>query len=459
MYKHIKAALVFVCFLSTLALKAQKIPEIISPDYHWKSEYSTLLPAHAFDSTQTNTSDLWVIGGAWTKPHFKLAQNDLVTTPLWQTTNFNTVQGFETSLITDYKINSQWILRGKINYGFKEGVLRPQMSFWYRASTSHSLFFNFGQEIKQFNNSPAIVPRANTYASLLYENNVAKFYQSDFLKGSHFFKKNTKNGQIQIKNTLGLERNSPLKNRSDFVLFDNSKKNYTSNHPLFPKNKEQTSFLTYSQFTHDIYFQYAKRSKENKSTTQKYSSSHSSLLGLKTRLPFSVQNLQNRGENTQNYGRSTLAIAQHRQQLQIPNLGQFRSFVMLGTFLKTKEIPFVDFKHFNGNETLVVRGPYLEVFHLLPYYMLSTDSSFATLHLEHNFQGQLIKYIPILSEFNWELVVSYKRLAVSSKSPYQELGVGLGKIRLGKKSSLRIDYVQSYYDKTYSKGFVFGFFY
>jgi hypothetical protein len=73
---------------------------------------------------------------------------------------------------------------------------------------------------------------------------------------------------------------------------------------------------------------------------------------------------------------------------------------MLGTFLKTKEIPFVDFKHFNGNETLVVRGPYLEVFHLLPYYMLSTDSSFATLHLEHNFQGQLIKYIPILSEFN-----------------------------------------------------------
>lgn len=455
-----RGVLILACLLFSSWSYGQSFSEFIAPQFNWKSTYETQLPTHPYDSLTSDflnqREESWAYGMSWRKPFPKKPKKLHYLVPLWQTTHFNTVQGWETSLIYDRKINSNLVVEAGINYGFSERVLRPQLALWLKKNNQHMLYFKMGQAVKQFNESPAIVPRANTIASLLFENNFAKFYESTFIQADHQYNTDNRKGYFQIKNSLKLLKNSPLRNNSSQFFFNDPENSYASNHPFQTDQYRIDPFASYTQISHELYIKLASKPPGATKTKQTIGYYQSTLFGVKTSLPLAQEVARLSQSEKYSYAPAMLFIAQHKQLINIPFFGSFSSFIEAGAFKKEQEIPFVDFKHFNGNQTQVVRGPYLENFHLLPYYILSTDQSFASLHLEHNFKGFLMNKIPLFKEFNWAIIASFKQLALSHHSPYKEVGIGIGNIGFKNNKILRVDYVQSYFKNQYSKGFLIG---
>ena len=113
----------------------------------------------------------------------------------------------------------------------------------------------------------------------------------------------------------------------------------------------------------------------------------------------------------------------------------------------------MDYKHFNGNQTVLANQNYLGSFKLLPYYKYSTEFWFAEAHAEHHFNGFIINKIPLLKKLNIGEVVGGHFLMNDKMDQYYEINFGIEKIL----QILRFDYVLSYgpYGK-FNQGFLIG---
>ena len=128
-----------------------------------------------------------------------------------------------------------------------------------------------------------------------------------------------------------------------------------------------------------------------------------------------------------------------------------------GTFFDADGISFVDYQHFNGNQTRVGTSfRYTDVFNLLPYYQLSTNKSYFEGHVEHNFKGWIFGKIPGLNQLNFNLVAGAHFLGTEGNNPYTEISIGLDNLGWGKFRFLRLDYVHSYFNGESKGAFVFG---
>jgi|GEM_PF-354946 len=466
-----RSAWLFV-FLSIIPFigYSQSFSRAIAPKFSWHSEHHANLPLHPFDTlltTKFNRKNHWAMGMPWQKPFAQFQSKNFYIEPIVQNTHFNTVQGWESSLIAYKNFPGNLVLKASINYGFTDQVLRPTIGIWKTLSRQSSLFASIGNKINQFNNSPAIVPRANTIGSLFFEDNFAKLYESNFFYFDYLFSKNIKKATLTIKNTLLLARNNALKNKSSQYFFNDQEDSYFSNNPIFPRDYTQNAFNNFNQISHEINVQFSSISGTNNAHKQ------SALLGLRTALPFNISSplapvvlLEAKKFSAANilayenllkpYAPYIMIVLQHKQLIEFNKIGHLSSFIQFGSFIKEKDIPFTDFKHFNGNQTKVVRGEYTEVFNLLPYYEMSTDSSFTQWHIEHNFKGFLLDKIPLIKKLDWESIISLKRLMRSGKIPYTEVAFGIGNIGFTNNKILRLEYVQSYFGSQYSKGFTVG---
>jgi hypothetical protein len=128
-----------------------------------------------------------------------------------------------------------------------------------------------------------------------------------------------------------------------------------------------------------------------------------------------------------------------------------------GKFANAKQISFVDYKHFNGNQThFGNEEQYLNRFNLLPYYISSTNDAFVQAHAEHDDKGYLMNKIPLLNKLQSTLILGYHNLCLPHRLPYHEFSVGLNNLGFGKVKFFRIDYVRSYQNGYLGDGVIFG---
>ena len=144
------------------------------------------------------------------------------------------------------------------------------------------------------------------------------------------------------------------------------------------------------------------------------------------------------------------------QGLNVADKGRFDYNIKAGKFFNGDDIAFVDYQHFNGNQTQIGSGSYLNVFNNLPYYAASTNDSYLEMHAEHDFNGFLLGKVPLLKKLNFNLVIGAHALATPNNRPYQEYTVGLDNIGWGKFRFLRIDYLRSYQSGFQSDAILFG---
>lgn len=375
-----------------------------------------------------------------------------ITSPI-STITFNTVQGWNANISGYYRKNYDEFkrylsLNGTVNYGFSDDRLRGTLAATYKFNNIKRPFLTVagGVTTQQFNASEPISRLLNTSFSLFDERNYMKLYERSFAEVSYSVE--PFNG-LRLSSSASYARRQPLFNTTDQAWYPQDDRDYTSNNPLDPTAYGVAPFETHNIVKVDVvarinfgqdYFSYPD-GKFN-ITNEKYPTV---FVGYEK--GFAATN------DDYNFDQVKFRMT---QGFSMQDKGRFEYNFKAGKFFNGDDIAFMDYHHFNGNQTHVGAGTYLNVFNNLPYYALSTNDSYLEFHAEHDFNGFILGKLPLINKLNFNLVLGAHALATPDNKPYQEYTVGLDNIGWGKFRFLRVDYVRSYQSGFVSDAFVFG---
>jgi hypothetical protein len=369
-------------------------------------------------------------------------------------TSFNTVQGWKTQIGLAYSkrdVEKRTYARfgTKIDFGFSEKKLRG-IGFYtqkFNNINNSTLSINGGNMVSQFNSNNPISNIVNTVSSLFFVNNFMKLFEKNFISGN--FSREIING-LNMNLNLEYSERKPLFNTTNQTAVK-SNDTYFSNNPLLPND-----FVTPGLIKHNLV---------------KVGINSRIVLGQKfiTR-PDGKYNIGNDGKypvinlgyekamaaTNKNY-EFDLLTSQVTHDLSFGNKGELTLNLRAGKFFNANNISFVDYKHFNGNQTHVSNGDaYTNVFNNLPYYAASTNNSYFEAHFEHNDKGFIMNKIPLLNKLQSQLVLGFHNLAIPERKPYQEFTIGLDNLGFGKFKMFRVDYVRSYQNGYQGDAVIFG---
>lgn len=369
--------------------------------------------------------------------------------------SFNTVQGYNFDSgfrYTNWKNQENkgiyTSISTKLNYGFAEDRLRVTGQFIHRFNHQNfaTLYMMGGSSVKQFNPNDPISKTINTISSLIFKNNFMKLYNLE--SAAIGYSQDIANG-VNLNGKIEYQQRKPLFNNTDFSLF-NKDDLYTSNNPLAPNDFNTPAFekhhLTKVNLLAKINF------------GNKYSSR-----------PDGKFNIRNEKFPTLYLGYEKVIAANEKKyefdhfntrltyDLTLGNKGVVGLNLKAGKFLNADNIDFIDFKHFNGNQTHIGQSArYLNVFNLLPYYSNSTNDSYFEAHIEYNDKGYIMNKIPLLNKLKSTFILGAHALSTPNNKTYTEMTVGLDNLGFGKFKMLRVDYVRSYQNGFQGDGVVFG---
>jgi Family of unknown function (DUF5686)/CarboxypepD_reg-like domain len=366
---------------------------------------------------------------------------------------FNTVQGYVISNgISFAKRNEE---KGKylklgttLNYGFSDKKVRFSVDYFEKFNAINNATFSLstGNEIVQFNEKNPISNIVNSVSTLFFKDNYAKFYARNYIKAA--YSQEIINGFTVFTNLEYSERN-PLYNTTDYSILKKDK-SYTSNNPLDPlydglavieKHNLLKAKVT-ARFNFGQQYWMRPDGKFN-IPNDKYPT-----------LFLTIEKGFAGNETKYNYDFISTRIAQN---VALGNKGAVAINATVGKFFNAKEISFVDYKHFNGNQTHIGQSDrYLNQFNLLPYYERSTNDAFFELHSEYDDKGFLINKVPVLNKLKSTLVLGFHVQSLPKIEPYSEISIGLDNLGFGKFKFFRLDYVRSYQSGFKADGLVFG---
>jgi hypothetical protein len=367
--------------------------------------------------------------------------------------SFNTVQGWNANLGTYYtksfNDNERYLsIGGNLNYGFSDDRLRGTLYAQYKFNNKSKPYLTLagGVTTQQFNSSEPISKLINTSFSLFSEQNFMKIHENSYVQASYsneFF-----NG-FRLNTSLSYQRRQALFNTTDQAWYPKDDRAYTSNNPLDESAFGIAPFATHNimKFAVDARINFAQDYLSYPDGKYNVSSGKHPTLRVGYEKGFSST------VDDYNFDQVKIRIS---QGLNIADKGRFDYNIKAGKFFNGDDIAFVDYQHFNGNQTQIGQGSYLDVFNNLPYYSASTNDSYLEIHAEHDFNGFLLGKVPLLKKLNFNLVLGAHTLATPDNTPYQEYTIGLDNIGWGKFRFLRLDYVRSYQSGFQSDAILFG---
>ncbi len=374
--------------------------------------------------------------------------------PILGSVQFNTVQGYTANANVFYTKNYDDYNRffrasGNIQYGFSDERLRATGALTYKFNSISNAFLTVsgGVTVEQFNPSNPISPLINSVSTLFFEDNYMKLYDKSHL--SLNYSEELFNG-FRLYSGLSYERRKALFNTTDQTFFNDKNDAYTSNNPL-----DETAFGVAPFETHHIIkgsitarINFGQEYLSYPDAKYNVSNDDYPTLYLGYEKGFGATN------SDYNFDQIKASLT---QSFSIKDKGRLMYNLKAGTFFNADDIAFIDYQHFNGNQTHVnLDGNYTNVFNNLDYYSASTNDAYFEGHIEHDFNGFLLGKVPLLNKLNFNLVVGAHVLAIPDFKPYQEYSVGIDNIGWGKWRLLRVDYLRSYQSGFQSDAIVFG---
>lgn len=368
-------------------------------------------------------------------------------------TSFNTVQGWNTNIGLSYfkrneDKNTYYQFGSSLAYGFSDERFRPTAFFSSKLSNKSKTYLSVfgGNSVNQFNREEPISKLINSVSSLFFKNNFMKLYEKNYIASN--FSREMFNG---LDMSLGLEysERKPLFNTTDYAVIK-SEDQYSSNHPLLPLDETAAIIDRHNLVKMNI----GARIKFGQEYITRPDGKYN--LGNNKYPSISINYEKGMAGSEDNYNYDKLS-ARMQYSLTLKNKGEIDINTKAGKFFNADGISFVDFQHFNGNQTHVVFGTsYTNQFNLLPYYSGSTNDSYWETHMEYNDKGFIMNKIPLLNKLQSKLVLGFKNLSIPNRNPYQEFSAGLSNLGFGKYRILRIDYVRSYQNGYQGDGIMFG---
>lgn len=369
--------------------------------------------------------------------------------------NFNTVQGWNggVGLVFSKSYddeNTKWLnafARAKYSVAENRTRITGGITKNFNRTNRRRISIYGGAQVSQFNATEPISPIVNTVSSLFFERNYMKVYQRTDLRIA--YSQELFNG-LRLFTNFGYEHRRPLFNNTDYVTLPQDDIDYTSNNPLDPSSEITQPITNHTIFKSNITADITFGQKYMTYPNGKYNLGD----GKYPALSVTFENGAAASDSDYNFSQIRGSL---RQTVKLGNKGDFRYNLKGGTFFGADNISFVDFQHFNGNQTRVgTSGNYTNVFNLLPYYQLSTNKSYFEGHVEHDFRGWILGKIPGINKLNFNLVAGAHALSIEGNKPYTELSLGIDNLGIGKFRFLRVDYVKSFYNGGSDGAFVFG---
>lgn len=343
---------------------------------------------------------------------------------------FNTVQG--ANYVAAFNLNKSYENNRRYNIGLDAGYGFSNEDFFGDASFSYlykpqkfaRISVSGGRGYVQFNGNNPILPLINSLYSLLNEQNFMKLYAKNYVQVKHTSE--LFNGFYFTPSVEYAMRQSLINHSS--VTWIHSKENYTSNDPQ-DKTNNNYSFHDNQALTVDVRIKYVPKQRYYTAPNIKTvtGSKYPSLL-LDYR-----KGIDGLG-SVVNYDLLTVGL---EHTLNLKWLGNSRYSITAGSFLNNRNMYFMDYYHFNGNQTLF-SGFGLADFQLLDYYTASTNRQFIEGHFEHNFLGFFLNKIPLIKKLKLEEIGKASILTTDGKNTYGELSIGIQ--RLG----FRADFVAGF---------------
>ncbi len=378
-----------------------------------------------------------------TSKKFSLNTSGLLTSGI----QYNTVEGVNASLKVDmikrYENNRYHNVSASARYGFSNYLLGGTINWKYLKTPEkfESINVRMGTSALQFNGSEPINSTMNTYYTLFTNDNFMKLYKKTY--ASFSYRKELMNGLIASFSSEYAERSS-LRNTANYLWIDNKNKLFTSNDPLH-STTDDYSFAVNNSFIVDIGVSIRFKQKY-------YTRPHEKII-VGSKYPIINMNYVKAipGLNTKaDYDLVKISIDDN---IKLGLFGTFAYRLKGGCFLTNKYVSFMDYQHFNGNQTILANNDYLNSFKLLAYYTYSTKNWYTEGHAEHHFNGFIFNKIPLLKKYRMQEVVGGHVLLNDKLDQYYEINFAIEHIF----QIIRVDYVLGYGPKgNFNQGFVIG---
>ncbi|MDX2280827.1 MAG: DUF5686 and carboxypeptidase regulatory-like domain-containing protein [Saprospiraceae bacterium] len=369
---------------------------------------------------------------------------------------FNAVQGlafyFKPSYTrTDEKTGKSLKIMGDLNYGASEQRFRASFSVArkFESIQNRTLKLSGGVTPTQYNSSLPIGPGLNGLYSLYGKLNYMKLYEKTFARAEWsqhlgpgvFFK-------------IGAEWNDreALVNNTNYS-FRKKERTYAPNDPI-PSTRTDGFFGRHQAFLLDVEARF--RIGETYNTFpdhREYFASEWPDLYVRYKKAIA-------GIAGSDVDYDLISAELRKTDLSLGLAGYTDLRLDAGIFLRSKRVEFIDYQHFDGNQTWFGGGNFLNSFFMLPYYNFSTQDAYATLHVQHHLQGWLLDKIPVVRRLNWKEVFGVNVLWTRQDAilrdqvqnlPYWEVNFGFENIGYKFVRPLRIDVINSFQGSQYSK--------
>lgn len=333
---------------------------------------------------------------------------------------FNTVEGWNFA----YKVSFGTILQDTnrtqltitpaFRYAFAREVGSGNLRFALR--NKHYRFeLEGGKYVRQFNADQPILPIVNDFTTLFLEKNLMKLYERRYIDLR--YRRNISTF-LSVNTYWSWSRRHELFNNSDWKLIDRKKiEGYTPNQPVNAELPD-TGFEDHEAFIGAVgisarpWLKYRIRNGE-KSIIH----TSSPTLTLDYRKGFN------------NIAGSDVDFDQveagFRHNFRIGVRGRVDLSLRAGTFLNSRKMYFMDYKHFLGNQTPFSTTDPVGSFRLLDYYAFSTADKYFSGSIYYQFRRFLATSIPMvrMTGIRENIFVNY--LATPHSMNYTELGYSI----------------------------------
>lgn len=428
-----------------------------STDYNKKDSLQTIRKSRKYTDSidaKSNKFKVWdVLMGYTHKNTFKKETFEYKGLLNITSLSFNTVQGFNLDSgfsfkKTDEELGKSTSISTTFNYGFSDERFRVigQISHKFNNINYATISASGGTKTAQFNSAEPISKLINSISSLFFKDNYMKLYNLEFAQLN--YSQNVMNG-LNLTGKVAYEQRKPLFNTTDYSFFKRDD-TYSSNNPLAPDD-----YITPAFNQHHL-FKAALSARIN--FGNKYISRPDGRYNIKDEkyptIFLAFEKAFAASEKKYEFERLGASV---QYDLTLGNKGVLGMNFRAGKFFNAENISFIDYRHFNGNQTHIgTNERYLNVFNLMPYYSNSTNDSYLEIHSEYNDTGFIMNKIPLLNLLKSTMNIGFHSLAIPDKKPYSEFTIGLDNLGFGKFKVFRVDYIHSYQGGIQQNGVVLG---
>ncbi|MDZ7934324.1 MAG: DUF5686 and carboxypeptidase regulatory-like domain-containing protein [Emticicia sp.] len=342
------------------------------------------------------------------KNNKKKGYKDYFTLGGWtEDTRYNAVEGVNIGfprLSYRHRIDSlsSFSMNIKPHYSLQRERLNGSFGLGY-GSKKFSIGAEAGRKVFQINNEEPINNLVNAAYALLDNRHFGKFYEQKYARINFSPRIND---NITLRTYLQVAERYHLDNIVNQGFRRMPDRFYESNDPIHQDFKT-TAFDTHTQTRFNAVMTYRPFSRVSIYNGNRYVQTYGPT--------FRLENLSAFGET--GFNRVELGM-NHDFKWKLKDVSLRAE---IGTYYGNKPSYFLDYKHFNGNETFIQSH---QDFRDLPYYQYSTNGGYAQLFTKVDFKRLFLTNIPYLQRKGWEERL-YGNILLTNQIKHYELGYGI----------------------------------